>query len=190
MAARPPLRGPAAALVPLLRGFWTSFPALTPALQHRQLPAVSGAATSAVSYFCSSSGREQRVSDVVIVGYARTPQGCFQGGLSSLSAPQLGSVAIKGALEGAGVRAEEVQEVYMGNVLSAGLGQAPARQAALVRALCATCLHFSWLRLYERLIRVNCRPLFPCTGRPGAVVLGAALKVTPGPLAFSFANSS
>ncbi|MEM0999067.1 MAG: acetyl-CoA C-acyltransferase [Bacteroidota bacterium] len=69
--------------------------------------------------------------EVYIVAGARTPIGAFMGGLSSLSATQLGTIAIRGALEKAGVAAENVDEVYMGNVLSANLGQAPARQAAL-----------------------------------------------------------
>ena len=68
---------------------------------------------------------------VYIVSAVRTPIGSFGGVLSSLSATQLGSAAIKGALERAGVAADKVQEVYMGNVVSANLGQAPARQAAL-----------------------------------------------------------
>jgi acetyl-CoA C-acetyltransferase len=69
--------------------------------------------------------------EVVIVGAARTAVGSFQGSLSSLTAPQLGSVVIKAALERAGVKAESVDQVIMGNVLTAGVGQAPARQAAL-----------------------------------------------------------
>ncbi len=69
--------------------------------------------------------------DVVIVGYARTPIGSFLGTLSSLTAPQLGAIAIKAALERAGVDPTKVEEVWMGNVLQAGQGQAPARQAAL-----------------------------------------------------------
>jgi acetyl-CoA C-acetyltransferase len=69
--------------------------------------------------------------DVVIVSAQRTPIGAFQGALSPLSATQLGSVAIKGAIAAAGVKPGDIQEVIMGNVLSAGLGQAPARQAAL-----------------------------------------------------------
>ncbi|MDP2270599.1 MAG: acetyl-CoA C-acetyltransferase [Archangium sp.] len=69
--------------------------------------------------------------EVVIVGAARTAVGSFQGALSSLTAPQLGAVVIKAALERAGVKAESVDQVIMGNVLTAGLGQAPARQAAL-----------------------------------------------------------
>ncbi|MDQ3263036.1 MAG: acetyl-CoA C-acetyltransferase [Myxococcota bacterium] len=69
--------------------------------------------------------------EVVIVGAARTPIGAFQGSLSSLTAPQLGAIAIKAALERAGVSAKDVSEVIMGNVLQAGVGQAPARQATL-----------------------------------------------------------
>jgi len=70
-------------------------------------------------------------SDVVIVSAKRTPIGAFLGALSPLSAVQLGSAAIKAALEAASVGANEVQEVIMGCVLPANLGQAPARQAAL-----------------------------------------------------------
>lgn len=68
---------------------------------------------------------------VVIVSVARTAMGGFQGALSSLSAPELGAVSIKAAVERAGLKPEDVQEVFMGCVLHAGLGQAPARQAAL-----------------------------------------------------------
>jgi len=68
---------------------------------------------------------------VVILSARRTPVGAFQGALATLTAPQLGAVAIKAALADSGVTAAEVDEVIMGCVLSAGLGQAPARQAAL-----------------------------------------------------------
>ena len=71
------------------------------------------------------------MSDVVILGAARTPIGAFLGGLAPLSAPKLGSIAIKCALERAGVAPDQVDEVFMGNVIQAGVGQAPARQAAL-----------------------------------------------------------
>ena len=70
-------------------------------------------------------------SDVFIVGAARTPIGSFQGSLSSLTAPQLGAVAIAGAVQRTGLSPDALDEVYMGNVLSAALGQAPARQAAI-----------------------------------------------------------
>lgn len=69
--------------------------------------------------------------EVVIVAAARTPIGSFMGSLSSLSATQLGSTAIKGALEKINLDPSKVQEVFMGNVVQAGVGQAPARQAAL-----------------------------------------------------------
>ncbi|KAF3325977.1 acetyl-CoA acetyltransferase, cytosolic 1-like protein [Carex littledalei] len=69
--------------------------------------------------------------DVCIVGVARTPMGGFLGALSSLPATKLGSLAIQGALQRANVDPTLVQEVFFGNVLSANLGQAPARQAAL-----------------------------------------------------------
>ncbi|KAL7787842.1 Thiolase, N-terminal domain-containing protein [Trichoderma ceciliae] len=68
---------------------------------------------------------------VYIVSAARTPIGSFLGSLSSLSATQLGAAAIKGAVERSGVKPEDVEEVFFGNVLSANLGQAPARQAAV-----------------------------------------------------------
>ena len=69
--------------------------------------------------------------DVVIISAKRTPVGAFQGGLSSVSASQLGSIAIKAVLEETKVDLNSIDEVIMGNVLSAGQGQAPARQAAL-----------------------------------------------------------
>jgi acetyl-CoA C-acetyltransferase len=71
----------------------------------------------------------------VIVGAARTPIGKFLGALSTLSAPELGAVAIREALKRSGVPADDVQEVIMGHVLQGGTGQAPARQAALKAGL-------------------------------------------------------
>ncbi|SIS96288.1 acetyl-CoA C-acyltransferase [Belliella pelovolcani] len=71
------------------------------------------------------------MKEVYIVAAVRTPLGSFGGKLSGLSATELGSIAIKGALNKAGVDPKEVEEVMMGNVLSANLGQAPARQAAI-----------------------------------------------------------
>ena len=73
--------------------------------------------------------------DVVIVGAARTPIGSFLGTLASVPAPKLGATAIKAALERAGVPGTDVQLVHMGMVLPAGVGQAPARQAALAAGL-------------------------------------------------------
>ncbi len=71
------------------------------------------------------------MSDVVILSAARTPMGGFQGDLSGMSATELGSAAIKAAVERAGIQPGDVDETLMGNVLSAGLGQAPARQASI-----------------------------------------------------------
>ncbi|WP_045802606.1 acetyl-CoA C-acyltransferase [Flagellimonas lutaonensis] len=71
------------------------------------------------------------MKEVVIVSAARTPIGSFMGALSTIPAPKLGAIAIKGALEKAGVKPEMVEEVLMGNVVQAGTGQAPARQAAI-----------------------------------------------------------
>lgn len=71
------------------------------------------------------------MKEVVIVSAVRTPIGSFLGGLSSVPATQLGAIAIKGALDKINLDPQTVQEVYMGNVLQAGEGQAPARQAAL-----------------------------------------------------------
>ena len=68
---------------------------------------------------------------VVIVGSARTPMGGFQGDLATLTAPEMGAVAIRATLERAGLKPEDVQEVIIGCVLPAGQGQAPARQASL-----------------------------------------------------------
>lgn len=69
--------------------------------------------------------------EVYIVAAVRTPMGSFGGGLSTVPAPKLGATAIKGALSKAGISADKVEEVFMGNVLQANLGQAPARQAAI-----------------------------------------------------------
>ena len=75
------------------------------------------------------------MNDVVIVSACRTPVGSFRGSLSSLPAPRLGAVAIREAVRRAGVKGEDVNEVIMGNVLQAGVGQAPARQAAIFAGL-------------------------------------------------------
>ena len=70
------------------------------------------------------------MKEVYIISAVRTPMGSFGGSLKSMTATQLGAVAIKGALTKAGVKAELVQDVLMGCVIQANLGQAPARQAA------------------------------------------------------------
>ncbi len=75
------------------------------------------------------------MNEVVIVAATRTPIGSFGGSLSPLSATQLGSIVIKSAIEKSGLKPEHIQEVFMGNVLSANVGQAPATQAAIFAGL-------------------------------------------------------
>jgi acetyl-CoA C-acetyltransferase len=75
------------------------------------------------------------MKEVYVVSAVRTPIGSFGGSLSSLSAIQLGAIAVKGALAKAGVQPAQVQEVFVGNVVSAGLGQAPATQVAVAAGL-------------------------------------------------------
>ena len=75
------------------------------------------------------------MKNVVIVSAKRTPIGSFGGSLSSFSAPELGAAAILQAIKEAGIKPDDVQEVVMGNVLTAGIGQAPARQAAIKAGL-------------------------------------------------------
>jgi len=75
------------------------------------------------------------MKDVVIVGAARTPIGSLSGSLSKFEAWQLGAIAIKAAVERAGIKPEQVDEVYMGNVLQGGQGMGPARQAAIAAGL-------------------------------------------------------
>ena len=68
---------------------------------------------------------------IVILSYARTPMGGFQGALSGMAATELGAASVRAAVERAGVAGEMVERIYMGCVLPGGLGQAPARQAAI-----------------------------------------------------------
>src|SRR5512138_1031450 len=75
------------------------------------------------------------MKEIVIVSACRTPIGSFRGSLSSLTAPQLGAVAVREAVRRGGIPPAAVQEVLMGNVLQAGVGQAPARQAAIFAGL-------------------------------------------------------
>lgn len=72
---------------------------------------------------------------VYVLSAVRTPMGSFLGSLSTVPAPQLGATAIRGAVDAAGISPDEVKEVIMGNVLQAGLGQAPARQAAMAAGI-------------------------------------------------------
>ncbi|MGH7596037.1 MAG: acetyl-CoA C-acyltransferase, partial [bacterium] len=73
--------------------------------------------------------------EVIIAGACRTPIGAFQGALASLPAPELGAIAVKEAVRRAGIDPKKVDEVIMGCVLPAGVGQAPARQAAIKAGL-------------------------------------------------------
>jgi len=75
------------------------------------------------------------MQEVYIVSAVRTPIGSFSGSLSEVSATKLGAAAIKGALSKSGISPDLIDEVFMGNVISANLGQAPARQAALFGGL-------------------------------------------------------
>ncbi|KAH8294548.1 hypothetical protein KR044_012368 [Drosophila immigrans] len=85
---------------------------------------------------CAQARRySSKINDVVVVSAARTPIGSFQSQLAPLSATQLGATAIEAAIERAGIAKSDVNEVIMGNVVSAGLGQAPARQAAIFAGL-------------------------------------------------------
>src|SRR5512147_2538643 len=77
-------------------------------------------------------------TDAVILSAARTPIGKFQGSLSSVPATQLGAIAVKAAVERAGINPEEIEEVIMGNVVQAGEGQAPARQSSIHAGIPAT----------------------------------------------------
>jgi len=84
----------------------------------------------------NQKGRHMTNPDpIVILSYARTPMGGMQGALGEVSAANLGAVAVKAAVERAGVTGADVERIYMGNVLSAGQGQAPARQAAIYAGL-------------------------------------------------------
>ncbi len=77
-------------------------------------------------------------NEAVILSAARTPVGKFQGSLSSVPATQLGAIAVKAAVERAGIKPEEIEEVIMGNVVQAGEGQAPARQSGILSGIPAT----------------------------------------------------
>ena len=84
---------------------------------------------------CVYEAKDKTMNEVYIISAVRTPIGSFGGSLASVSATQLGATAIKGAINKAKINAKDVDEVLMGNVLSANLGQAPARQAALLAGL-------------------------------------------------------
>ncbi|CAF1148484.1 unnamed protein product [Rotaria sordida] len=90
---------------------------------------------SSNAYQYRSASTNPNLNEVVIVSAVRTPIGTFRGSLASVPAPKLGATAIKACLERAKIPANRVQEVYMGNVVQAGVGQAPARQASLYAGL-------------------------------------------------------
>ncbi|KAJ2726254.1 Acetyl-CoA acetyltransferase, mitochondrial [Coemansia sp. Benny D115] len=77
----------------------------------------------------------RKLADVIIASAVRTPVGCFRGALSKLTAPELGAIAIRGAIDKAGIDSSHVKEVYMGNVLQAAQGQAPTTQALIKAGL-------------------------------------------------------
>jgi Thiolase, N-terminal domain len=87
--------------------------------------------TAAVGFRQKTTASRDDNSDVVIVSFARTPIGSFMGSLSSMTAPQLGAAAVKEAVKRTGIDVNLVEEAFLGNVVSAGLGQAPARQAVI-----------------------------------------------------------
>ena len=87
------------------------------------------------------------MKDVYILGMARSPVGSFGGALSKLSAVELGAHSIRHALLRASVQPENIEEVYMGQVLQAGAGQAPARQAALAAGLLESILALRLIRI-------------------------------------------
>src|SRR5690554_8117817 len=93
---------------------------------------------------------------IVVVGSARTPMGALQGELAGIPSPQLGAAAIRAAVERSGLPAEAVQEVLMGCVLPAGLGQAPARQAALAAGLAKSTVCTTLNKMCE-IGRASCR---------------------------------
>lgn len=114
---------------------------VTASLQKTSLDSMHTLGGVAAQHTAGISSKRRRVGSgeeddsIFICSAARTPLGSFQGSLSHLSATDLGSIAIKAAVERANLSPEAVQEIYMGNVCSAGLGQAPARQAALKAGL-------------------------------------------------------
>ncbi|PVI04142.1 thiolase [Periconia macrospinosa] len=86
-------------------------------------------------HFSTSNAQRREVRDAYILSASRTPTGAFNGNFTNVSATQLGATAIKSALEKSKVPISSIDSVYMGNVLSAGVGQAPARQAAIFAGL-------------------------------------------------------
>ncbi|GAB7354139.1 hypothetical protein MBLNU459_g4700t1 [Dothideomycetes sp. NU459] len=119
---------------------------------------------------------------VYIVSAARTPVGMFLGSLSSLSATQLGSHAIKAAVERAGIKPEDVEEVFFGNVLSANLGQNPARQAALGAGLSESTVCTTVNKVCASSIKaIVCAAQTILTGTADIVVAGGAESMSNAP---------
>ncbi|PWO01233.1 thiolase [Tilletiopsis washingtonensis] len=92
---------------------------------------MSAFAATAIRRLSQTQRIMSQINDVYILSAARTPVGSFNGALKKLSAPALGVVAVKAAIERAGLKPEQIEEVYMGNVLQGNVGQAPARQVVL-----------------------------------------------------------
>ena len=128
------------------------------------------------------------MTDIVIASAARTPVGSFNGAFTSLSAHALGTIAIKAALERAGVKAEEVDEVILGQILTAGAGQNPARQAAVAAGIPVERTAFGINQLCGSGLRaVALAAQQIATGDASIVVAGGQESMTQSPHA---ANSS
>ncbi|TPX08485.1 uncharacterized protein E0L32_010102 [Thyridium curvatum] len=110
---------------------------LQPALRGGAFSSLRTAARQTRQFSCRTALR-QEIRDAYILGAARTPTAKFNGSFTSVSAPKLGAVAIKSALEKSKVPVSEITDVYMGNVLQGSIGQAPARQAAIFAGLPTT----------------------------------------------------
>jgi acetyl-CoA C-acetyltransferase len=120
--------------------------------------------------------------DIVIAGAARTPVGSFNGALSSLSAHQLGEVAIRAVLERTGVDAAEVGEVILGQVLTAGQGQNPARQAAVAAGVPISATAFGVNQVCGsglRAVALGAQQIM--TGDAGIVVAGGQESMSQSP---------
>src|SRR6185369_5126099 len=106
-------------------------PINTKTQRHQDTKKAAGSAQRPSCLWYVQFGGPASMKDVVIISAVRTPIGKFQGALKSITAPQLGSIVVRNAVERAGLFPDQIDEVIMGNVVSAGLGQNPARQAAL-----------------------------------------------------------
>ena len=111
------------------------------------------------------------MKDVVILGTARTPIGAFQGDLAGVGAPDLGARALGAAIDRSGIAPEAVEQAYMGCVLTAGVGQAPARQATL-RAGCPQQITSRGTRTCKPSARSRVTAARPKTSLPAALSAG------------------